>query len=91
MVGNVVGSLLVWQVGRRTSAFVDDQGREAVNFQLTCSLCWAVFEALTWFFLGYPLLWMGGLLALYCILLGGLRANDGQLYRYPLAWRLLRL
>ncbi|WP_143306679.1 DUF4870 domain-containing protein [Chitinophaga vietnamensis] len=37
-VGNIIGVLILWLIKRNESAFVDDQGKEAINFQITLSL-----------------------------------------------------
>jgi uncharacterized protein len=36
--GHLIGPLLVWTLKRGDSAFVDDQGREAVNFQISLTI-----------------------------------------------------
>jgi uncharacterized Tic20 family protein len=33
--GNIIGPLIVWLIKRKESAFVDDQGKESLNFQIT--------------------------------------------------------
>lgn len=37
-VGNIIGALVLWLIKRNDSHVVDDQGKEAVNFQITYSL-----------------------------------------------------
>jgi uncharacterized Tic20 family protein len=37
--GNILGPLVVWLAKRQESEFVDDQGKEALNFQITFTLC----------------------------------------------------
>ncbi|WP_217603209.1 DUF4870 domain-containing protein [Chitinophaga sp. GbtcB8] len=37
-VGNIIGALVMWLIKRNESAFIDDQGKEALNFQITLSL-----------------------------------------------------
>ncbi|MGO4293420.1 DUF4870 domain-containing protein [Chitinophaga sp. RAB17] len=37
-VGNIIGVLVLWLIKRSESAFVDDQGKEAINFQITLSI-----------------------------------------------------
>lgn len=37
-VGNIIGALVLWLFKRNESAFVDVEGKEAVNFQITISL-----------------------------------------------------
>src|SRR5687767_1240264 len=36
--GNVIGPLVVWQMKKDLSPFVNDQGKEAVNFHITVIL-----------------------------------------------------
>ncbi|MBS0031938.1 DUF4870 domain-containing protein [Chitinophaga sp. 22321] len=37
-VGNIIGVLILWLIKRSESAFVDQQGKEAINFQITLSI-----------------------------------------------------
>ncbi|NIN34118.1 MAG: DUF4870 domain-containing protein, partial [Gammaproteobacteria bacterium] len=36
--GNVLGPLVVWSIKKGDHPFIDDQGLEALNFQLTVAL-----------------------------------------------------
>lgn len=90
MFGHVVVPLVVWLVKRESSPFVDDQGRESVNFQITATI--AMFVAgltipLMIGFLLFPAVVIGWLV--YTII-GTLRANEGIAYRYPFSLRLIK-
>ena len=37
-VGNIVGPLIIWQIKKDDFPFVDEQGKEAVNFQISMSM-----------------------------------------------------
>ncbi|HSR69480.1 MAG TPA: DUF4870 domain-containing protein [Acidobacteriota bacterium] len=39
--GHIIGPLVVWLVKRHEHPFIDEQGREAVNFQITLTLIFA--------------------------------------------------
>ena len=90
MIGNVIGPLIVWQLKKDTDPFVDDQGREALNFQITYSICMMVCGLLAWVLIGFPLMLLVGVVALVLTIIAGIRANEGKVYRYPLCWRLIR-
>ena len=87
--------LVVWLARRDESAFVDQQAKEALNFQLTLFLLHVIgwlFVLVTlgvglliaWpFFLG---LW---LCELILGLVAALQASEGRAYRYPLTLRLI--
>lgn len=87
---NIVGPLVVWLFKREESAFVDDQGKEAINFNITASivlflLSWTVFLLVT-----IPLLAIVAVAWFVLVLIAMLRANSGIAYRYPLTWRVIR-
>lgn len=50
--GNVLGPLVVWLVKRNEHPFVDDQGKEALNFQLSITLYWVIAGILILFSVG---------------------------------------
>ncbi|MCR3884563.1 DUF4870 domain-containing protein [Methanotrichaceae archaeon M04Ac] len=50
--GNVLGPLVVWLVKRNDHQFIDDQGREALNFQLSITLYWVLAGVLIFFSAG---------------------------------------
>lgn len=56
LVGNIIGALLFWLIKRNESAFVDDQGKEALNFQITLSfvnLAISLLAAMRWGFAAF--------------------------------------
>jgi uncharacterized protein len=95
--GTFLGPLIVWLVKKDESRFVDDQGKEAVNFQLTLLIGAIVVTAflfvamiLSMILIGIPLLVLGFLalagitLASFIFaIIGALKANEGIWYRYP--------
>jgi len=90
---NVVVPLIMWQLKKNESEFVDDQGKESLNFQLTVSLVLIVLGLLA----VVPLLGclalvalpVAGVAALVYTIIGGLKANEGVRYRYPICLRLV--
>ena len=88
--GNIIGPLIVWLIKKDEYAFVDDQGKESLNFQITLTIA-LVFAALSLFVLIgiilLPLVWLIGLIL---SIIGTINANNGQWYRYPFAIRLIK-
>lgn len=89
-----VGPLVIWLISKDDSnkGFVTDQAKEALNFQITLTLAYIVAFILTVISLGLlffvpTLVWIANLV--FCIL-GGLKANNGEAYRYPFALRLIK-
>ena len=90
LAGNVLGPLLVWWVRRDQSVFVAEQGKEAVNFNISVTLAAIVSGLLVYVFIGILL---GVALFVYWLamtILAGIRAGEGLHYRYPLTLRLIK-
>lgn len=87
--GNIIGPLVVWLIKREEMPFVDDQGKEALNFQITVML--AVIACFALFFLILPLLLIPviGIVDLVFTVIAAVKANEGEHYRYPMTLRLI--
>jgi len=90
LIGNVLGPLIVWQLQKDRDPFVDRHGKEALNFQITYSLLMMVCGVLAWIFIGFPLMALVSLTALVLVVIAGIRANAGELWRYPFCIRLVK-
>ena len=87
--GGLIGPAVVWFAGRDEHPFVDDQGREAINFRLTLWLCALVLIPLAFLIVGIPLLWILAILDPILSILATLVAVQGRRWRYPFAIRFL--
>jgi len=85
--GNLIGPLIVWQVKRESGPFVDRQGKEAMNFQITVSLAIVISCLLMLVVIGFFLLGLVSIGALVLTIIAGIKANEGVEYRYPFTWR----
>ena len=88
--GSVLGPLVVWLTQRHKSPFVDDQGKEAVNFQLSVLIYGAVCALLILILVGFFLLLALALGAFVLTIIAAIQANQGVAYRYPLIIRFIR-
>jgi hypothetical protein len=88
--GNLLGPLIVWQIKKDLDPFVDQQGKEALNFQISVALAAVLCFFLMVVVIGFPLLILLGIGALVLTIIAGIKANEGQAYRYPFSWRLVK-
>jgi uncharacterized Tic20 family protein len=88
--GNLLGPLILWQLKKETDPFIDAQGKEALNFQITVALAAVVCFMLIIVVIGFPLLMLVGVGALVLTIIAGIKANEGVAYRYPFTWRLIK-
>ncbi len=88
--GSLVVPLVVWLVNRRAHPFIDEQGREALNFQLTVLVFSLLCLALALVLIGFLLLILLWIWHIVFTIIGAVRASDGQHFRYPMTIRFLR-
>lgn len=87
--GSVLGPLIVWLMKKDESDFVADQGKEALNFQITVALAGIVCLMLMFVIIGIFLLPALVIAAAIFSIIAAIEANKGNLYRYPFALRLI--
>ena len=94
--GCFIGPLVIWLVKKDTMPFVNDQGKEALNFNITVAIVLVGLVLLTVVTLGIGLLLtvpLGiiiGIAWLVVTIMAAIKANDGVAYRYPLTIRLIK-
>jgi len=88
--GNIIGPLVVWQIKKDTLPFAADQGKEALNFNITMLIAAFIGFLLTFVLIGLVLLPLIGIAWLVFTILAGIKANEGVAYRYPFALRLIK-
>lgn len=88
--GSLIGPLVLWQVKREVDPFIDAQGKEALNFQITVAIASAICYLLMFVLIGFALLALVLIGALVLTIIAGIKANEGVAYRYPFTWRLIK-
>ncbi|HEK1688657.1 TPA: DUF4870 domain-containing protein [Pseudomonas putida] len=85
--GHLLGPLVMWIWKREVDPFVDAQGKEALNFQISVTIAGFICFLLMFVVIGIVLFAILAVAVLILIILAGVRANEGKPYRYPLIWR----
>jgi uncharacterized Tic20 family protein len=88
--GSVIGPLAVWLTRRDRDPFIDQAGREALNFGITIALYGVVLLVAALLLVGIPFLIIGVVAWVVLASLAAVMASEGQAYRYPLTLRLVR-
>ncbi|MBL4844373.1 MAG: DUF4870 domain-containing protein [Planctomycetes bacterium] len=81
--GWILGPLIVWSIKKEEIKFVDDQGREAINFHLNMMVFAFVAALASIFLIGIPFLILISIGSIICPILGTIEASKGNYYRYP--------
>jgi len=88
--GNLIGPLIVWQIKKDLDPFVDAQGKEALNFQISVAIAFMISVLLMLVVVGFLLASLVCIGAIVLTIIAGIKANEGQAYRYPFSWRLVK-
>ena len=95
VIGCVVGPLIIWQIKKEEFTFVDEQGKEAVNFQISMLLYGLVGSVACLItcvgaVLVPVVLGVVSIFDFVFLLIAAVKANDGHHYRYPLTIRFIK-
>jgi len=85
--GNLLVPLVLWLIKKDESPFLNDQGKEVLNFQL----CIFILSILC--FVTCILFWMAWVLSIIALIfgiVGAVKANEGVAYRYPFNFRIIK-
>jgi uncharacterized Tic20 family protein len=85
-----VGPLVAYLLLKDRGTFIQESTTEALNFSILFSIAITVSSFLTALVIGailLPIVWIGAII--FCII-AAIASNKGDLYRYPLNWRLVK-
>ncbi len=88
--GGLIGPLIVYLLKKEEYPFVNDQGKESINFQISIMIYAFISFILTLVVIGILLAIAVGIFWLVCVIIGAIKANEGISYRYPLTIRFFK-
>lgn len=90
IVSGFIGALIIWLIKKDQSTFIDEQGKEALNFQITVMIGFAIAMVLTVILIGALLVPVLLIVNLVFCVLAAVAVSKGEHYKYPFAIRLLK-
>ena len=87
--GNILAPLIIWVIKKDEFPFVDDQGKEALNFQISLTIYGIIAGILCLILIGFVLLLILFIMHLVLTIMVAVAANRGEYYRYPLTMRFI--
>lgn len=86
---SIVPGLIVWLLKREDNAYIAEQAKEALNFQITVLIAQIISCILMVILIGFLLVAMVWLLNIIFCILAAVAASKGETYRYPFSLRLI--
>lgn len=101
--GNILGPLVVWLIKKEESSFVAEQGREAMNFQISMTIyglalmlismfgVLGILSPVNFLFFGvFSLVFIVAVLDLVLVIIAAVKTGNGEYYKYPLTIRFIK-
>lgn len=85
----IIGPLIIWLMKKDQSPYLDAQGRELLNFQISYFIYAMISFVLIAVLIGIVLIFAVGIASLVFTIIGLVKAADGKVYRFPLCLRML--
>lgn len=88
--GNIIVPAIIWSMKKEESEWIDEQGKESLNFQISMTIYLFVAGLLVFLLVGIPLLILLGIADLAFIIIAIIKSDKGERYRYPFTLRLVQ-
>lgn len=88
-VGLVV-PIIIWQIKKNDSAFIDANGKIVANWIITAILAVAICIPLVFIGIGLILMPVIGILTVIFAVIGAIKANNGELWPYPISFKFIQ-
>ncbi|MHC4265254.1 MAG: DUF4870 domain-containing protein [Planctomycetota bacterium] len=89
VIGSIIVPFIIWQVKKDDHMFINENGKEALNFQLSIFIYYMASLVLCFACLGFILLPAVFIFKVIFVIIASLRANEGKSFRYPLCIRFI--
>ena len=89
-IAGVIAPIVIWQVKKDEMPELDAHGKTIVNFIISMVIYSIVAGLLVFVLIGIPLLIALSIVGIVYPIIGGLKANNGELWGYPGIIRLFR-
>ena len=83
--GSIIGPLICWLSRKDESAWIDENGKAAMNFQISILLYIILVIPLCFILVGIPIIIFLGVLKIVCIIIASIKAPKGEKFKYPMA------
>jgi uncharacterized Tic20 family protein len=87
--GNIIAPLIIWLIKKDEYPLVNDQGKEAINFQITLTIYLFASVILIILIIGIPLLIGLVFFGFIVTVIAAIKASEGKKYRYPMTIRFI--
>ncbi len=83
--------IVIWQIKKGESEFININGIIVANWIISKVIYYAIFIFLCFVFIGIPLIWGLAMLSIIFPIIGAIKSNSGEIWRYPLSINFIKI
>ena len=88
--GNIIVPLVLWLMRKNEFPFVDEQGKESLNFQISMTIYGIVAGILAFALIGFLIIPILIVIDVILVIIAIVKTNKGEHYRYPITIRIIK-
>ena len=82
-ISGIVAPIVIWQIQKEAMPELEVHGRNIVNWMISLVIYFSIAAVLCLVMIGFPLLMVLGALMVVFPIIGGLKASEGKVWKYP--------
>ncbi|MDO9215123.1 MAG: DUF4870 domain-containing protein [Methylococcales bacterium] len=86
----LIAPIVIWQTKKDEYPILDEHGKAVVNWIISELIYGVICSILLFVVIGFPLLLILGILAVVFPIIGGIKANNGELWHYPMTINIIK-
>jgi uncharacterized Tic20 family protein len=79
----LLAPIIIWQMKKNEMPSIDEHGKIVANFLISFFIYGLIGGLLTFVLIGIPILIVLGIVAIALPIIGGIKANSGEAWKYP--------
>jgi uncharacterized protein len=84
-IAGLVAPIVIWQIKKTEFPEIDAHGKNVANWIISVIIYGCVGFLLTFILIGIPLLYLLGAFCVVFPIIGGIKANNGEIWKYPMS------
>lgn len=86
----LVAPVIIWQTQKAEYPILEAHGKVVINWIISELIYGAICSVLLFVIIGFPMLMILGILGVVFPIIGGIKANNGELWRYPMTINIIK-
>ncbi len=82
-VAGLVVPVIIWQVKKNELPLIDEHGKNVANWIISSLIYWVISFVLMFVLIGIPMMIVLGILAIVFPIIGAIKGNNGEVWKYP--------